>query len=251
MRRFAVGVAFFLTLSAVSGLAVEKTERVDGIPFPIGEKLHYQIVWGILPVGDSYATTEWIDVDGQRLLAIRIRARSNSVIKKIYPVDSFIETLVDPVTLLPVRYTKKSHEGKSHSHEVTDFDYASGIARQQDLKRNKITEFAMEAGTRDLVSFMYFLRGTLFAKGSQTQYRVMTDDKIYDLLVRAVKEEKVEIGDNKKVRGMRMEPEASFEGLFVRKGRIGLWLSQEVPTLILRVEVDVPLARVKLILVPN
>jgi hypothetical protein len=244
-------VAVVLACGSILCMADEKTEAVPGVPFPIGETLRYQIVWGVMPVGVSDATTEWVEMDGRKLIAIRIRARSNSVIQKIYPVDTFLETLIDPETLLPVLFTKNSLEGKRRMHEVTRFDYAAGVARQHNVRKDRHTEFAIEAGTRDLVSFMYFLRGTVFEKGIETKHRVMADEKVYDLVIRAVKEEKVETGGDKRVSSMKLEPVASFDGLFVRKGRMWLWVSRTVPMSILRAEVEVPLARVKLILDPE
>lgn len=244
--------AVFLTFGTALSRAGEPTNApLPSVPFPIGETLHYRIVWGVLPVGSSEAVTEWTEVDGRRLIAIRVRAKSNAVIRKIYPVNSFLETLIDPETLCPVQFTKNSREGKQHMHEVTQFDFAAGVARQHDFRKDKDTEFAIDPEIRDLLSFMYFMRGTLLAKGSQAEYRVMADEKTYDLIVRAVKDEKVEYGDDRKVRALRLEPEASFNGLFVRKGRMVLWVSQEVPTVVLRAEVDVPLARIKLILEPE
>jgi len=249
LRFLALALAILAFGCGVSA-AEETRDTVPGIPFPIGERLRYRIVWGVIPVGKSEAVTEWTEEDGRPLIAIRIRTLSNHVIRTIYPVDSLLETLIDPETLHPVRFTKKSREGRHRSHEVTTFDFTTGVARQHNLRKNRHTEFPIETGTRDLLSFMYFIRGHLFTLGSLADYRVMADEKIYDLVIRAVREEKVDAGGADRVPGMLLEPEAGFEGLFVRKGHMLLWISREIPTVLLRAEVEVPLARVKLILDP-
>lgn len=245
MKRALVSI---LLIGGVLRAAAETPATPSGIPFPVGERLQYRIVWGIIPVGDSEAVTEWTEVDGRPLIAIRIRSKSNHVIRTLYPVDSFLETLIDPETLHPVRYTKRSREGKHHSHEVTTFDYAGGVARQHNLLKDRHIEFPIEEGTRDLLSFMYFIRGHRFEAGSQSNHRVMADEKIYDLVIRAVRMAKVEAGGRSRAQGMLLEPEAGFDGLFVRKGRMWLWVSREVPTMLLRAEIEVPLARVKVVL---
>ena len=55
----------------------------------MGETLDYRIYWGVIPVGSSRVTTEWIEEDGRTLIAIRFRTKSNDVLSKIYPVDDF------------------------------------------------------------------------------------------------------------------------------------------------------------------
>ncbi len=218
------------------------------MPFPIGERLNYRIYWGIIPVGSAEAVTERIEEDGQPWIAIRIRAQSNNVVRRLYPVNLFIETLLDPDTLMPARFTKISREGRHRSNDVTHFDYGMGVARQHNRKHDRHSEFAIEPATRDLLSFMYFMRGMAFPAGSRTEHRVMADEKVYDLVVQSVREERVETAGGKRERGLLLEPDASFDGLFVHKGRMQLWITSASPMLILRAEVEIPLARVHMVL---
>ncbi len=227
-------------------------EQVEGLPFPIGETLNYRISWGRIPVGAAEITTSWtIDEKGRKLVAIRSRARSNRVIRRLYPVDSRLETLICPETLLPVRFTKNQQEGRRRSHEVTEFDYTAGIAVIHDLLKEKSHEIPLEEKTRDLLSFMYFVRGETFTPGTTTEHRVLADEKIYDLQINTVRSERVRTACGKRWNAFLLVPEAAFEGLFVRSGSMDLWISDEKPSRILRADVEVPVAKVRLILDPE
>ncbi|MCF7838967.1 MAG: DUF3108 domain-containing protein [Candidatus Marinimicrobia bacterium] len=231
--------------------APEKTEPAPELPFPVGELLTYRIYWGVLPVGAAEVTTAWDELDGRRVLAIRSRARTNRVLRQLYPVDDRIETLVDPQTLLPLRFTKQLKEGRYETHEVTTFDHAARQAQWHHVLRDNPKTMEIDADTRDLLSFMFHLRDREFTPGAEEAYRVMADDKMYDLVLDVQKHERVRTADRARVSAVRIEPKATFEGLFVRKGRMWLWLSRTQPTVILRAEVEVPVARVKLVLDPE
>ena len=79
--------------------------------FPVGEKLVYRLYWGIIPVGTCEMCTQWIEVEGKTLLSIKATAKTTYVVSKIYPVDDYIETRVNPATFLPVEYVQKLREG--------------------------------------------------------------------------------------------------------------------------------------------
>ncbi len=239
-----------LSLSMASADTNRASSTIPDLPFPMGEHLNYRLYWGIVPVGTGEAVTDWVEEDGVRYLAIRIRAKSNNVVHRIYPVDIFIETLLDAETLMPFRFTRISREGRRRSNEVTVFDYEKGVARQHNRKRDQHIEFEIEPETRDLVSFMYFIRGETFPVGTQSLHRVMADEKTYDLLIRSIREERVEAQGKKRMRALRLQPDAKFEGLFVHKGQMQVWVTPETPMLILRAEVDIPVARVHMVLEP-
>lgn len=195
--------------------------------FPVGEELIYRIYWGPVPVGTTRVTTEWVEEEGRRLVAIRYRTRSNKVIEKIYPVDDFIESLVDPAKFLPVRFTKKLSEGRYHVEEVTTFDHARLTAHWISKLKNKAKDFAIEADTRDIVSLMYYLRSAPFVPGENRHIRVMADEKIYDLWVKVGKVEGVNLPAYGKVDSFYIEPKAAFQGLFLRQGKAWLWVSTD------------------------
>ncbi|NCC52520.1 MAG: DUF3108 domain-containing protein [Spartobacteria bacterium] len=216
--------------------------------FSVGERITYQIYWGIIPVGESVASTDWVDFEGRTLLAIRFRTKTNKVLSSLYPVDDLIESIVDPETFLPVQFTKRLSEGRYRCHEITRFDHEKGIAQMSRPGRERVIEYAIEPDTRDIATFMYYMRENEMEPGETYEYRVMADEEIYDLYVKTEKYEKVKTVDGERIESLLMEPEAKFEGLFVRSGKMWLWVSRGEDRVLTKMVAKVPVASVKLIL---
>lgn len=216
--------------------------------FPVGEKLHYRVDWGVLSVGTATVSTDWIEEDGRKMVHIRSRAISNRILQKLYPVNDVVETITDSESFLPFVFVKNLREGRHRHYEVTTFDYAAGKAHWRSVLKEKEKDFEIDRNTRDLLSFLYFVRQQPLEPEKEFSYRVMADDKVYDLFVRTRKIEEVKLPLYGKVECIRVEPEAAFQGLFVRKGRMTLWVSTDKRRLMTSAVVDTPFANVKLVL---
>ena len=226
--------------------APPQTAAVTNFWFPIGEELVYHAYWGVLMVAETRTTATWTNYNDRPVIALRVRSRSTKFLSAIYPVDDTIETLVDPATFLPLRFTKILNEGRYHTHEETIFDHAALRARWKNYRRGTEKEFAIEPQTRDLMALMYYLRQSAFVPGTQMEFRVMSDEKMYDLSVKVQDRESVEVGNYGKRPSIRLEPEAAFEGLFVRKGKLTLWVSDDDRRVMTRILAVVPVANVRI-----
>jgi hypothetical protein len=246
MKRWMAGCVL---LGAALALADDPPDPGPALWFPVGEKLTYEIYWGVIGVGQSIATTEWIEEDGRRLIRIRFRNKSNKFLSTFYPVDDLLESVIDPDTFLPVRFTKILREGGYRCHEVTHFDYEEGVARWQSLlNSDRKKEFAIEEDTRDLISFMYYMRQHTFVPERVETFRVMADEKIYGLTVCPLEYERVKLPRYGRVKSLKIEPEADFDGLTVRKGRGWIWISEDGRRLTTQLRVEIPVASVRLAL---
>jgi len=244
-------ILIVLLLPGMFGLVageVSVDAQSPSLSFPVGEVLKYKIYWGVVPVGYSSATTAWTEEDGRKLLAIRFRTRTNKVLSKLYPVNDKIESIIDPVTFLPVRFTKNLSEGKYRCHEVTTFDHKNGTATMVSLPDKKEKSYEIDPDTRDIVSFMYYMRTLDFPIGKTVKARVMADERVYDIEIDVLGKDRVKIVDGKRIPCVKLEPKASFEGLFVRKGRMTLWVSEQKPSVVTRMSAKIPVASIKLVL---
>lgn len=216
--------------------------------FPVGEQLTFELSWGVLPVGQVRVWTEWVREDDRWLLAIRMRTQSNKALSAIYPVDDYIESLVEPNAFLPVRFSKKINEGKSRYDETTVFNHARGMATWHSHRRNRTKEFPIEADTRDIPSLMWWFRKNAMEPGDETEFVVMADEKLYTVLPRPMARETVSTPRWGRVACIRFEPQAQFDGLFVRKGRLWVWVAEDDRRLAVRLVAQVPVASVKVTL---
>jgi hypothetical protein len=212
--------------------------------FPVGETIRYNLFWGVVPVAHSTATTEWVDWDGRQMLSIQFRTKSNAFLSRIYPVDDLLEAIVDPETFLPVQFTKRLNEGRYSTDETTVFDHANRRATWTHNLRNQEKEFEIDEDTRDLITFMYFMRSEALTVGQNHDYQVMADEKIYDLNLKARRKEAVELEKYDEVDSIKIEPTAEFQGLFVRKGKMTVWVSEDERRLLTQARISVPVANV-------
>lgn len=218
--------------------------------FPVGEGMEYAIYWGFIHVGTAVMTNFWVEEDGRRLLTIRLRTKSNKVLSMLYPVDDHIESVIDPETFLPIRFHKQLSEGSYRADQLTLFDHAAGTALwKNNLKPDEPTKtFEIKPDTRDIVCQTYYLRRVTFEAGKKYPYTVMADEKLYDLIVNAEHSETIDLDAYGKVPSLKIEPEAKFGGVFVRKGRMWMWVSETARKVCTKLAAEVPVANVRLLL---
>jgi hypothetical protein len=97
-----------------------------------------------------------------------------------------------------------------------------------------------------MISLMYLIRSLDYGVGTELSFRVFTDEKIYDLFLKVPRKEIVELSKYGKVASMLFDPEAAFQGLFVRKGKVSVWVSDCPRKLMTKLTATVPLASVRI-----
>ena len=218
--------------------------RTAELPFPLNERLDYHISWNGILVAWSVATTEMVETNGTNYVALRVETQTYPIFDVFYRVNDLHECLLDPVTLQPARFEKNMKEGLSHYHDVTTFDYTSGTARFENLEAGTVTNVPISAGTRDYLSFMYFMRGQELKPKTTTTCYVLADDRVYDVLVNSENVENIGLSNYPDVPSLRIEPEAAFNGLFVRSGKATLWVSRDVRRVLTCAKAWVPFGRI-------
>ena len=252
---------FWLPLLAAAGAGWAGVAAAETVPpgppwdapppplwFPVGETVDYDISWGIFTVGRATARAEWLERDGRRLLALTVEGRSNGIVEKLYPVDLFLQTILEPVSFLPLTYEKKSREGRHRYHELTTFDHAAKKGHWRSLLSDKHKDFDIGAETRDLLGLMYWIRKEPVRADEVRNYTVMADEKMYELILAAGRKEPVTLSGYGKVPCIKMEPKGKFNGMFVRKGRMWVWVSDDQRYTVCRVAASVPVASIKIML---
>lgn len=243
-----IGLWVFLACLTVRAETNGLSSGTNGLWFPVGEELLFAGYWGILPVGEARVWTEWIEEDGRRLLAIKLTAESSMVVSAIFPVRDYLESIVDPVTFLPIRYTQNIKEGGRERDETLTFDHKAGKAIWKSIRpgsTNAPVVVEIRPDTRDVLSIMFYMRSKSFAVGRTERCHVLFDDKIYDLTVTGLKHEDVYLSRFGDVRCLELEPKAKFGEVFVRKGSVNMWISDDERRICTKALAIVPLASVK------
>lgn len=228
-----------------SPVAVE-TKAPPDLWFPVGEEIVYRVHWGRIRVGTSRIRTDWVEEDGRTVLRIRLRTRSNRFLSAIYPVDSLIESVIDPHTFRPLRFVNQIREGRRFHDEVTVFDWEEMQAHWVSHVKDETKSFEIREDTRCIPALLYYLRRTPLKPGRTYTYEVMADEKLFDVMVKTEEYERVRLPRYGRVRSLRMEPQAAFDGVFVRAGRMWMWVSDDDRRVATRISAEVPIARVHL-----
>ncbi|MBN1268164.1 MAG: DUF3108 domain-containing protein [Kiritimatiellae bacterium] len=216
--------------------------------FPVGEEIVYRVYWGIIPVAKTRVTSAWEEVDGRRLIALRFRTRTNRFADRLYPVDDLIETWIDPASFKSVRQAKRMVRRKLLCDEVATFDYETLTAQWRSRCSGETHELALKPESRDLTTLMYYMRSQPFEPGTERVYSVVADGKLWDLTVRVAGIEGVALPAYGRVRSIRLEPEAAFQGVFDLSGRTRIWISDDPRRLCTRMTSRVAFANVRVVL---
>lgn len=241
-----------MLLASSAFSAVETDERPE-LWFPAGEQLTYKVYWGIFPVAETKVINNLFEEEeGEEkriLLAIKVTTKSYALLDAIYPVNDFIESVVDPETFKPLRFAKRLSEGRYRLNEITTFDHENRIAHWKHLVKNDARDFAIEDDTRDLLSFMFFMRSRKFEPNRTYSYRLMADEKLYDLYVNTQNYAQLNISRFGVIRCLYIQPEAKFQGFFVRVGRLQVWISDDKRCLCVKATAKAPvIGTIKLLL---
>lgn len=239
--------AFFLLGSSAAALpGLPWDDPPPELWFPVGEEIEYDIQWGVFTVGEAVATAAWTNRDGRRLLTLTVEGQSNGLVERLYPVELFLQTVLDPVTFLPLSFEKRSREGRRRYHELTTFDHANLKGHWQSFLRDREKHFDIMPDTRDLMGLMYWIRREPVGEDETRHYHVMTDEKLYELIIEAGRRERVSTSNYGRVPSIKIEPKGKFDGMFVRKGRMFIWVSDDPRYVITRVMATVPVASVRI-----
>jgi hypothetical protein len=223
--------------------------QIETWGFPVGEELVYRIYWGAVPVGESIVSTSWQEGAEGKLLVLSMRVRSNRAIAAIYPVTIHIESVVCADTFMPVSHTQKRREGRHRTEETVTFDYEEGRARIWSVLRKRETIVELEPGVRDVFSFLYYIRRHPFVFDTKERHRVLADDKIYDLwLQTGDRETSVDSVLHDRVAALEVVPEAAFDGVFRRQGRLEILVSRDTRQLMLQMRASVPVGSIRTVL---
>lgn len=193
-------------------------------------------------------STAWVNEEGKDLIAIRMIVKTGRIVSKLYPVNDFIESLVDPETFLPVKYSQKIKEGKRVRNETSVFDHANGVVHWKSHLDGSTTNIAIAADTRDILCLVFYMRSQGFSIGQTRKFKVLVDKDLYELIVTGMKYEDIYLAKFGDIRCLKLKPKAKIGEVFVRKGTMMMWFSNDKRRLCTKISIKVPVASVKIIL---
>jgi len=199
----------------------------EGPVLRVGEELHYDIRWGIIPAGSG--TLEISRGNRENgLYHIVTTARSNAFIDTFYKVRNRIETDLDLPRRSSDGYQKIQREGRHHRNVSLVFDHTH---RKVTLIRNgKVKKILrVPSSIHDPLSAIYYLRTLKDLEGGPTILNVTDGKKTYRVLIKVLGKERVKtpLGF---FNAIKIEPVVEdLELIFDKKkgGRLLIWLTDD------------------------
>lgn len=218
--------------------------------YPIGEKAVYSIKWGLLDCGTSTISCERVELGGEELIRIRTVAKSNWLVSSVYPVNDTVDCFIDPESGHSVRVEKATSEGGKICRDVLLLDRETNTAEWISHSDNIRTNYPIEPGACDAVSFVYAFRKHDFEPGESKQFNIVVDTALHGISVTAEdrKPKKTRIGDAQAVECREYTVTPKRDDLFVRKVPKSIWLTADDRKIMTRMEVGTPAGTARIVL---
>ncbi len=224
-----------------------------------GEKLTYAIKWGAVDAGIAILSVkrkEELGPSGPKVWNIQCKTRSNAFVSMFYEVRDDIKSLIDVKGGYTRLFDMEKNEGNYHATERIEFDYKAMEAKYvkvkkklfSEKKRTKMIKLPDDAQkVQDPLSCLYYARGLDLKVGSEHKITVNTSKKNWVLTLKVLREEKQDIKGLGRVKCLVVEPTAQFQGIFVRKGKMTVWLEKQT-RIPLKMKVKIPIGSASAIL---
>ena len=220
-----------------------------------GEELVYEVRWTGIPAGKATLAVKWKDkFKGEYdVYHVKLEMQSNSFISIFYPVGTEAESYIDAEGAFSRFFTLNQKEGRIRQKEKVEFDYEQKVARYEKQKLEPFSpkhtlNVRLTDKVQDPLSCIYYVRLMDLRVGESARMIVHTCRRRWLLGVRVLKKEKVNLPGLGEFSAIKIQPEAAFPGVFVRKGRMTVWLEEKsrVP---LKMTVDIPIGSVAVLLI--
>jgi hypothetical protein len=169
-------------------------------------------------------------------------AQSTPIITKFFPVDNRVESELDLDTLVPDHLTFRRREGKKK--EDIEYVFHQKEGKVTAVRGGTTESLPIPAGTQDIISCLYYTRTVLApTPGASLKMNVYHDKKNRPVEVRVEGIETI-AGVWGKAETVRVRVIMPFHGLFMNKGDIHVWVTNDDKKTPLRMKAKVVLGSI-------
>ena len=176
-------------------------------PFKIGEVINYRIYYNVgfvwMNAGEVYFKVFNKTIRDKDYYHYKSYGRTINSYDWFYEVRDTYESIANKKTLLPIAYSRNTNEGGYSVNNRYIFSYSKkqiySNTENSDQPQEKDT-LALKQYTYDPLSMIYYARSIDFSKykvGEKIPIRLLMSNKIYDLYIRYLGEEKVKDRNDK------------------------------------------------------
>ena len=237
MRPLAIGL-FAAYFSVSSGLCAGGTRKL-----PYSEKLVYDVYWKFINVG--YGTLEIkgvVDFRGRKAYSICSESVSAPFFDFFFKVRDTNYSWVDAENFYSLAFEQHIREGGFKRNRRINYDQAAHTA-----VNNKGESFGIPANVLDVLAALYRVRTLDLRPDSAITVAVNSGKKNYDMRVKIDGRDTVEVA-GKKINALIVEPELQDTGIFMNKGALIIWFSDDENHIPLKMQSEISVGSIMAVL---
>jgi len=197
--------------------------------FAVGEKIVYDVRYGVVPSGRAVQEVIKLeDVGGRRAYHILSDAKSNKTVDVFHKIRERHETWMDAESLCALKFVDTVREGRYRRHSVTVFDPPAGrfTHAYKSSKSEGRETHDMPPFVQDMLSVVYFLRTRDLKPGDELVVPTFSSGEVWNVKVRAQGIEKVDVGAGK-FECVHLVPVLEKDKKDRPKGQLEVWLTTD------------------------
>ncbi len=217
IKAILLSILLILTTIAPSGAAIRK------------EILKYDLKW----IGIKAGTAKLVFVYTEKGITIKSRAQSASWVSVFYKVDDRAKSILvkkknpdGTVKWIAKNYRLKIREGRHRRDKEVVFLYNPPRARFINHRDKEEKLFNIKDSTYDPLSGFFILRQMEIKKNSKIFLRIFDSKKLYDARIKIIGKERIKTSAGT-FDTIVVEPELKSEGIFLRKGKVIIYLTDD------------------------
>lgn len=227
----------FFLFSATSTTAAPAIPDSTGVVE--GESFRFKVVWMGVPIGTGEVRIETAPERPDAWLVTAV-AKSNEFLSTFCLVHDVMTSLVSKEDFTAIRAEKSIQEGRYKAHERLDFDTSKNIAYYESFTNGSKKEILLEGKTLDILGAFYWFRLQKLVPGEGVITRVTADEKNWEMKVKVLRTERLEIRKRGVFDTFVAEPVAKFKGVFVKRGRAWVHFTADSRRIPLRIRMNTP-----------
>ena len=230
MRRLVAGAALFAVSAAVGSAAQSaaaqttpaSTLKHAKVPFGVGEKMEYDVKFGVLRVGNAHMEVVGLDnLRGRAVWHTAFWVRGGNF---MYRVNDVYESWMDAETLSSLRFVQELEEGGKDTERRFEIYPERSIFIQTSKKPAK--EEASVSQPLDDGSFLYFLRTIPLEVGQTYDFNRYFRPDRNPVRIKVLRKERVKVPAGT-FDAIVVQPVIKTKGIFSENGHAEVWLSDD------------------------
>ena len=220
--------------------------------FEIGEKLSFELNYGMISAGSSTIKINEITyLDSINCLEISSYSKTNKFFDKIFKVRDKINSIWDIEKNHSYKFSKKLHEGRYIQNRIHFYYPEKGLTvyMKKDKKstKYKTKNFEIPQNTHDILSAFYWVRTQELCVGDTLFTSITVDGKSYvaGLLIHRLETIPTIYGETE---CFVIEQMLQGDSIFKQTGKILIWLGNDKWKIPMKIESKIVFGRFKAIL---